>query len=191
MSGKKMKVNDKNFIKKLQKGREDALEWTYDKYIPLVKSIVFKVLIRFDDNGIIEECINDIFLSVWNNCDKFSGDEDNFKNWICSVAKFKAIDYYRNLINKSEIILDCIDLETKNTLEEEILINENRKDVMNLLDELESVDKEIFIMKYFLGLKAEEIGKRLKLSKSSVDSRIYRNKKKLKEKAIEFKLEVV
>ena len=62
---------------------------------------------------------------------------------------------------------------------------------MKLLNELEFQDKEIFIMKYFLGLKAEEIGKRLNLSKSSVDSRIYRNKKKLKEKAIEFKLEVV
>ncbi|BCZ47715.1 DNA-directed RNA polymerase sigma-70 factor [Clostridium gelidum] len=186
-----MKVNEKNFIKRLQKGKEDALEWTYDKYISLIKGIVSKVLLRFNDSGIIEECINDIFLSVWNNCDKFTGDENNFKNWICSIARFKAIDYYRNLIKKSEVILDCIDLQEKNTLEEEILITENKKDVMNLLDELESVDKEIFIMKYFLGLKAEEIGKRLNLSKSSIDSRIYRNKKKLKEKAIEFKLEVV
>ena len=71
MSGENMKLNDKNFIKKLQKGKEEALEWTYDKYIPLVKSIVCKVLMKFDDNGVIEECINDVFLSVWNNCSKF------------------------------------------------------------------------------------------------------------------------
>jgi RNA polymerase sigma-70 factor (ECF subfamily) len=186
-----MKVNDKNFIKRLQKGKEDALEWTYDKYIPLVKSVVCKILVKFDDNGVIEECINDVFLSVWNNCSKFQGDENNFKNWICSIAKFKAIDYYRSLVNKSKVILESIDLEERNTLEDEILLNENQEDVMKLLNELEFIDKEIFVMKYFLGLKAEEIGKRLDLSKSSVDSRIYRNKKKLKEKAIEFKLEVI
>ena len=186
-----MKLNDKNFIKKLQKGKEEALEWTYDKYIPLVKSIVCKVLMKFDDNGVIEECINDVFLSVWNNCSKFQGDENNFKNWICAIAKFKSIDYYRNLVKKAEIILESIEFEEQNTLEDEILLNENQNDVMKLLDELEFIDKEIFLMKYFLGLKAEEIGKRLNLSKSSVDSRIYRNKKKLKEKAIEFKLEVV
>ena len=77
-----MKVNEKNFIKRLQKGKEDALEWAYDKYIPLIKGIVSKVLLRFEDKGIIDECINDIFLSVWNHCDKFTGDENNFKNWI-------------------------------------------------------------------------------------------------------------
>lgn len=186
-----MKVNDKNFIKRLQKGKEDALEWTYDRYIPLVKSIVYKVLGKFDDDGVIEECINDVFLSVWNNCSKFQGEEANFKNWICSIAKFKAIDYYRDLVKKCEVVLEAIDLEERNTLEDEILLSENQNDVMKLLNELELIDKEIFIMKYFLGLKAEEIGKRLNLSKSSVDSRIYRNKKKLKERAIEFKLEVI
>jgi RNA polymerase sigma-70 factor (ECF subfamily) len=186
-----MKINEKNFIKSLKKGKEDALEWTYDKYIPLVKSIVYKVLIKFEDNGVIEECINDVFLAVWNNADKFQGDENNFRNWICSIAKFKSIDYYRSLVNKPEIILDSIDLQEKYTLEEEVLINEKKNDTMKLLNELEFIDREIFIMKYFLGLKAEEIGKRLNLSKSSVDSRIYRNKKKLKEKAIEFKLEVI
>lgn len=186
-----MKVNDRNFIKRLQKGKEDALEWTYDKYIHLVKSIVCKVLVKFDDDGVIEECINDVFLSVWKNCSKFQGEEANFKNWICSIAKFKAIDYYRDLVKKCEVVLESVDLEERNTLEDEILLSENQNDVMKLLNELELIDKEIFIMKYFLGLKAEEIGKRVNLSKASVDSRIYRNKKKLKEKAIEFKLEVI
>lgn len=186
-----MWVNDKNYIKKLQSGNEHALEYIYDKYIPIVKSITYKVIGKFDDNGLVEECINDIFLSVWNNSSKFKGNESNFKNWICAIAKFKSIDYYRALVKKSEIVSDTIEIKDRNTLEEEILITENRNEIIKLLNELEPLDRDIFIMKFFLGLKAEHIGEKLNLSKSAIDSRIYRNKKKLKESAWKFKLEVI
>lgn len=186
-----MKSNSGNFIKRLKRKKEDALEYTYDKYIPLVKGIVFKVLDRFEDNGAVEECINDVFLAVWNNSNKFEGDEKNFKNWICAIAKFKAVDYYRKLVKKSEDIIGSIDIEEKNTLEDEIMISENKKDIMKLLSELEEMDKQIFIMKYFLGLKAEEIGDKLSISKAAVDSRIYRSKKKLKITAHNINLEVM
>lgn len=186
-----MKSNSENFIKRLKRKKEDALEYTYDKYIPLVKGIVAKVLGRFQDNGAVEECINDVFLAVWNNSNKFEGDENKFKNWICAIAKFKAVDYYRKLMKNAEDIIDSIDIEEKNTLEDEIMINENKKDVMKLLSELEEVDKQIFIMKYFLGLKAEEIGDKLSISKAAVDSRIYRSKKKLKITARNINLEVM
>lgn len=33
--------NSGNFIKRLQNGKEDALEWIYDNYIGFVKGIVF------------------------------------------------------------------------------------------------------------------------------------------------------
>ncbi|SDP53772.1 hypothetical protein [Clostridium gasigenes] len=46
-------------------------------------------------------------------------------------------------------------------------------------------------MKFFLGVKAEDIGRKIGLSKSAVDSRIYRNKKNLKESARSLKLGVV
>ncbi|MGL5354482.1 MAG: sigma factor-like helix-turn-helix DNA-binding protein, partial [Clostridium sp.] len=87
--------------------------------------------------------------------------------------------------------LDTIEIKDKNTLEEEILISENRSEVINLLNELEPLDRDIFIMKFFLGLKAEDIGVKVGLSKSAVDSRIYRNKKVLKKSAISLKLGVV
>lgn len=186
-----MWVNEKNYINKLQNGNEHALEYIYDKYIPIVKSITYKVIGKFGDNGLVEECINDIFLSVWNNSNKFKGDESNFKNWICAIAKFKSIDYYRSIVKKAKVVSGTIEMKDRNTLEEEILITENRNEVINLLNELEDLDRDIFIMKFFLGLKAEDIGAKLNLSKSAIDSRIYRNKKKLKESAGKLKMEVM
>ena len=73
-----MKSNDKNFIHRLQRQKEDALEFIVDTYLPLIKGITYKVLSPLENDGVIEECINDIFLSIWNNSKKFHGDSDRF-----------------------------------------------------------------------------------------------------------------
>lgn len=69
-----MKVNEENYIKELQKGRESALNFILDKYLPLVKGVSLKVLGTFKDDGLVEECINDVFLSIWKNAKSFRGD---------------------------------------------------------------------------------------------------------------------
>ncbi len=90
-----MKSNDKNFIQRLQRQKEDALEFIVDQYLPLIKGVTYQFLAPLKNDGIIEECINDIFLSIWNNSNKFHGDSTDFKKWIRAIAKFKSIDYYR------------------------------------------------------------------------------------------------
>ena len=36
-----MKSNDKNFIQRLQRQKEDALEFIVDHYLPLIKGITY------------------------------------------------------------------------------------------------------------------------------------------------------
>ena len=42
-----MKSNEKNFIKRLKRQKEDALEFVVDTYLPLIKGITYKVLLQF------------------------------------------------------------------------------------------------------------------------------------------------
>ncbi len=74
-----MKSNEKKFYKKDYSGKkEDALEFVVDTYLPLIKGITHKVLLPIQNDGLIEECINDIFLSIWNNANKFHGEPSDF-----------------------------------------------------------------------------------------------------------------
>ncbi|MEH7458332.1 sigma-70 family RNA polymerase sigma factor [Bacillus sp. JJ1127] len=183
-----MKSNDKNFIKRLQRQKEDALEFVVDTYLPLVKGITHKVLVPIQNDGLIEECINDIFLSVWNNANKFYGDSNDFKKWIAAIAKFKAIDYYRKANKKVEVISDEFNLSTEKSIEDELIVMENREELIKLINQLEPVDQKVFIMKFLLGLKTEEIGEKLGLTRAAIDNRIYRGKKKLQQNATNLRL---
>ncbi|AJS58366.1 sigma-70 family RNA polymerase sigma factor [Paenibacillus sp. IHBB 10380] len=183
-----MKSNDTNFIRRLQRQEEDALEFIVDKYLPLIKGVTYKILAPLNNNGVMEECINDVFLSIWNNSKKFNGDSNDFKKWICAIAKFKSIDYYRKASKKVEFTSDYIDLNTGKSAEDELMMLEDRTELITLINQLEPVERDIFIMKFFLGLNTEEISTKLGMTKAAIDNRIYRGKKKLNKNAINLML---
>ncbi|KQL52501.1 RNA polymerase subunit sigma-70 [Heyndrickxia shackletonii] len=183
-----MKSNETNFIQRLHRKKEDALEYIVDKYLPLIKGVTYKVLSPLNNNGIMEECMNDILLSIWEHSHKFNGDSKDFKKWICSIAKFKSIDYYRRASKKVEFTSNHLDLHSEKSIEDELIFLEKRTELINLINKLEPLEREIFIMKFFLGLKTEEIAMKLGLTKASIDNRIYRGKKKLNKRASNLKL---
>lgn len=176
-----MRINEENYIKELQRGRENALNFVVDKHLPLVKGVTLKVLGIFKDDGLIEECINDIFLSIWKNAKSFNGDRSNFKSWVCKVAKMKAIDYYRKRSKNKNEFKEIIEIEDKISIEDRVINIENKKELLKIINTLEQLDKEIFIMKYFLGMKSLEIGDKKNISESAVNNRLFKSKKRLKE----------
>ncbi|RDW15151.1 sigma-70 family RNA polymerase sigma factor [Oceanobacillus chungangensis] len=178
-----MKSNDKNFVKRLQMEKEDALEYIVNQYLQLVKGISFKILGPMQNEGLLEECINDIFLSIWNNAKKFKGNSSNFKYWVAAIARFKAIDYYRRAIKNNEVGADYIEFPDHYSVEEEIIQAENKKEVLDLIRTLDPIDQKIMIMRYFLDMHSEEISQKLGITKSAVDSRIFRGRKKLNKQA--------
>ena len=183
-----MKSNEANFIKRLQRQEEDALEFVVDTYLPIIKGITYKVLIPLKNEGVIEECINDVFLSIWNNSKKFKGDSIDFRKWICTIAKFKAIDYYRKASKEVEFSSEYMDLNANLSVEDELILLEDRTELIKLINQLEPVERDIFIMKFFLGLKTAEIAKKLGLTNASIDNRLYRGKKKLNKKVTNLEL---
>lgn len=180
-----MKANETNFIRRLQRRKEDALDYIVDTYLPLVKGAVVKILGPLRSDGLIEECVNDSFLAVWQHADAFHGDTEDFRKWIYAIARFRAIDAYRKAVRQQGHLAPEASLETlrSESAEQEMLLAEEHAEVMQLLDQLGETDRAIFTMKYLLGLRTEDIAAKLGLTRTAIDNRIFRGKKKLQEKA--------
>ncbi len=175
----KMTKSIEQQIKLLKKKKEHALEAIIDVYMPYVKAIALRIL---SNTATVDECVNDIFLAVWQKSAQFEGNEVDFKRWIGVMTKYKAIDLYRQQKRRGEYEFKQEDMSyfsVDSEPQQLYLQKEERQEMLIKLSQLPNVNRDIFIMKYYLEMNNSEIAEALELTKAAVDNRLYRGKKKL------------
>ncbi|MBU3109239.1 sigma-70 family RNA polymerase sigma factor [Clostridium gasigenes] len=175
-----MRVNEDNFIEQLKGKNPKALDYIIDKYSPLIKGVTTNILILLGDTGLIDECISDVFIAIWNNSDKFNGDSNKFKSWVCAIAKFKAIDYYRKYSKKFKSELIDENITNGRSTEDDFIEELESNKLVGIIESFEEPDRSIFVMKFLLGEKSKSISVILGLTVSNINTRISRGKEKIR-----------
>lgn len=151
------------------------MEILIDQYNGLITSVI-----RYHLGSLInyeEECVSDTLLAIWDNVEGFDQDKNTFKNWICAIAKYKAIDYKRKYLNKIQIS----DLDEQNYYIDKNLLKIEIQDELNeTLKFLSEEDKEIFRRYYLNDESVIDIANDKKLAISSVHSKLSRGKAKIR-----------
>ena len=171
-----------DFIVRLKRQDEAALEYLIDTYMPFLKGICQHVLAKSCGHHIAEECLNDVFMTIWRRANKFEGDLTDFKKWAGTLAKYKAIDAYRRHVKlqQRETVSDDVRNDGRShDTEDAVLLNESREEMLYRLHELPEADRDLFLMKYYLDLSNGEIAEALGVTLSAVENRLYRGKRKL------------
>lgn len=173
-------VTRDNYISKLKRHNEKALEFVVQEYGGQVKAAVYKNLSGMPEE--IEECMDDVFLDVWNNIDRFDESKGSFRNWITAIARFRSIDYLRRY-SRRRSEEDISEYENKlandNMLE---IINEDISDSMEkLLGGLSDYDRDIILRYYWDDENVEKIADDYGVSSSSIYSRMSRARRRLKQ----------
>lgn len=88
----------------------------------------------------------------------------------------------------NQYYIEDLNLKVDGNTEDTVLANENKKEVLEIIEKLEKTDREIIIKKYFYNKKASEIAEEVGLSVSAVENRIWRTKDKHCNKKIETNL---
>lgn len=176
-----MKCEEHNFIGYLKKGEEEALDFIISRYGGLVHAISYQILSSFGQPA-VDECVNDVFLSIWQNAAQFSGEMEDFKKWVGTIAKFKAIDAYRRLEKRharERTDEQLLEHAAEYDIQALLLEKEQKNALLVAVSELPEIDRDIFMMKYFLELPSQEIAERLGMTITAIDNRLYRGRKKL------------
>lgn len=171
-----------DFIARLKRQDEAALNYMIDTYMPFLKGICQHILVKSCGRQASEECLNDVFMTIWLRARQFDGNAEDFRKWAGMVAKYKAIDSYRRHMKRMEreSVTDEVQAaSTSYNTEETLLDKEARDEVLVGLHSLPEADRELFLMKYFLSLPNAEIAEALGITVSAVDNRLYRGKRKL------------
>lgn len=89
-------MKDELIIKYIKKKNSKGMDILIDQYNALITSVIRFHLGKLTNYE--EECVSDAFLAIWDNIDGFQKEKNTFKNWICAIDKYKAIDYKRKYL---------------------------------------------------------------------------------------------
>ncbi len=169
-------MQDKLIIKYIKKKNQKGMEILIDQYNSLITSVIRFHLGKLSNYE--EECVSDTLLAIWDNIEGFEKDKNTFKNWICAIAKYKAIDYKRKYLSK---------IETSNLEEQTYYIDKNllkieiQEELNETLNHLSKEDREIFTRYYIHDESIVDIANDKQIAISSVYSKISRGKAKIRE----------
>ena len=165
-------------IQRLKKHDEAAFEEVMNKYLPLVSNIVYNIGRDRLSKEDMEETISDIFVILWNNTDKII--EGKLQGYLCRIARTKALD--RLSKHKKPQTLDIEELEIQSDFSMEVTaeIDDVTEILHELIDELHEPDREIMLRYYYYQQTAPIIAKILRMNKETVNSKLRRNKEKLR-----------
>lgn len=174
-----MKITEQNFIGQLKKKNEKALEYMICHYGGLIKSVVCKHLRLLPEYQ--EECMNDIFLGIWENVRYYDEKRSSFSNWAAGVARYKAIDYLRKYYKHVQYEnIDEMDIPSEDKVLEIIVEQEVSDEMEQMLSCLKEQDRQIFLSLYMEEKDVEQISRETGLAKEVIYNRISRGKQKIR-----------
>ena len=154
----------------------------------------------------VEECVNDLFVSVWQDVDAFDAARGSFRTWLTMRAKYLALDKRRQLLrrNSATVTISSFDLDLEHTdgaidgleraerqraqdfytddsLESMLERREEHARLREALLRLPELDCRLIYMRYFMLASTEDMAAQTGLSKHAIDTRIWRARKQLKQ----------
>jgi len=92
--------SDEDLAKRLQERDPDALETLISRYS---REIFYFIRLVLDGIGVAqdaEECVNDLFITVWQEIDTFDSERGTLRTWLTMRAKYIALDRRRQLCRR-------------------------------------------------------------------------------------------
>jgi len=184
-------LNEEQIISELKKGNKDV----FVHIVELFKNRVFGMAFKFtNDYAETQDLSQDIFLKIYKQVGKFRF-ESKLSTWVYRVALNTCIDWKRRNIKTKNINISEIgnndgnnstyEIRDRNPLPEEmILTDENNREIHELVYNLPDKYKSVIIMYHFNNMSYQEMAFALDLPERTIETRLYRARKILKEEIL-------
>ncbi len=176
-------MDDRHIIELFLKRDEKAILSTQKKYGSYCYKIAYNILNNCEDS---EECVNDTYLGAWNSIPPHIPNILSVflaKITRClSISKLRANTAEKRNENR-KTSFDELDecLSGNEEIYERLDAEELKEIIENFLKKQSSVERNIFICRYFYSDSIMEISTRFHCSQSKVKTTLHRSRKKLRD----------
>lgn len=170
-------IADIELFQKISNRDSKALESLYDRYSPVLYTLVKQIVV---DKEVAEEILADIFVIIWQKSSMFDINSGNLYSWLINLSRNKALDFIRR---EKSLITDEYNDEYENafiipTISTLIPSNDldktfsNREKIYSAVHNLTEAQQYVLSLAYYDGLTESEIAKKLNIPLLTVKSKI-------------------
>ncbi|HAH24880.1 MAG TPA: hypothetical protein DCL77_14195 [Prolixibacteraceae bacterium] len=140
-------------------------------------------------NEISEEVVQDVFVKIWENRQGLQI-EKSIKSYLYRSVynlSVNAIRDNKNLSNSVEIGSNCLNHQSFDNADNDILLNELESRLFETINSFPENQKNVFILRRFEGLNYRQISKELKISERMIERYVSKSLSALRKEMIEYK----
>ena len=161
-------LTDEQAVQLFINGESEALEFLIIRHKNRIFSCIY-LLVK--DKYLAEDLFQDLFIKIIENLKSGNYKEENkFLFWAMRIAHNLSVDHFRKVKSRPVIrtsndtdIFDMLDFAEPNA-EENIMKNQSRNQVMQLVSLLPEEQREVIILRHFANLKFKQIAELLNCS---------------------------
>jgi RNA polymerase sigma factor (sigma-70 family) len=177
-------IDDQSLVASIRAGDDHAFEQLYHRYQRRIGAYIYGMV---HDHGRAEDITQDVFMSALRRL-RATEAPIAFKPWLYEIAKNACIDAFRRSRRAEEISYDADDGTERLHLVSNGPTPDAAVDTRMSLDHLRGAfgglseaHHQILVMRELEGLSYREIGERLGMSRPSVESTLFRARRRLSE----------
>jgi RNA polymerase sigma-70 factor (ECF subfamily) len=170
-------LTDIELIQRITNRDSKALENLYDRYSPVLYTLVKRIV---DDKEKSEEILADIFVIIWQKSFMFDINSGNLYSWLINLTRNKALDFIRReklLVDdeyndeyENSVILPTIStFIPSNDLDKTF---NSREKIFSAFHNLTEAQQYVLSLAYYDGLSESEIAAKLNIPLLTVKSKI-------------------
>lgn len=160
------KLDENELLDMLRRQDRKAFNYLYDNYSDALYGVVLKV-VRTEE--IAQDLLQDIFVKIWKNVEKYNPEKGRLFTWMLNIARNTSIDYLR--VNRLEI--QDIDSSVYAVEQNQTIYNElDSKELKEIVSRLKPEQQQLIEMVYWGGYTHEEAAQRLDMPLGTVKTRV-------------------
>ncbi len=203
--------SDEDMAKGLLERDLDAFETLISRYS---REVFYFIRLVLDGVGVAqdaEECVNDLFITVWQEIETFDSQRGTLRTWLTMRAKYIALDRRRQLCRRQALHIQSADeyhqwtgsgahwsgrkasgsggedarvalpAHPESSMESLLEQSERREELRLALATLPELDRYLIYQRYYKFASTEELAAKTGLTRHAVDTRLWRARKSLRE----------
>lgn len=163
------KLSEQELLNTYLLGDENAVNVLIERYR---KRVYDYINMMVKDHDVAEDILQETLIKVvrFLKNGRYT-DNGKFLSWVLRIAHNQVIDHFRqkkqqNNISESEAGYDLLNNKkfSDGTIEDMMISHQVRRDIRKLIDHLSDEQREVVMLKYFMGLSFKEIAEQTDVS---------------------------